>query len=685
MILRRLIPILLIAGILPAGVGPSRAQGDDGAGAVPADSLRTLLMEAKAASGDTITVAQADSILAQAAQAGQQDEDEDEDPRDNIPTESRGVHPAFKGETKVLDKRVDLTNDMSFNVAYPSTWVVGGRIYYNRSLPREQTRESLDTGFSMNTGKQLLGALPLSMNATRSFKREEQNRGEANYRLDESSNERVSINLGGGRQFASWLGANLKTSAGAAGSSNQGNQGLTRSADTLNRSLAGHVDLTPIKGLKLVAGYSGSLADTDSRLNKLRGDIRSSSDSLQLKVEYRHGTMVTFSLQGGRLETLSESLDFERNTYNFVDDSTKVVFDETRELGVGGRVNMELKPWKVLELSGSFSTSQDSRNMKLTDNRNKDSERTALELKTRLRPWSGQVTDVSYKDSETHTDDYSADKRLIAKEFFVKTVQDLSESFQLSGEAFFSLNQNLYADGKQDRDQYQTRLSSTVAGAPATWLEASSTVQWFQDRDLLIPAANSVASKDKNTLSWKAQLDYTLFGKYVVMQRYGVSATEEDFYFTADKNALNTEYTLVTNSQVPLGGRIVLDFEHEFRKRESGSFLPDLSHPSAPKTFYRDTRKKTEILKLGLSYGYREYLSVSCRPQVGRDVDYNYQTGKTQVSPSGTLEFGIKFNRKLGDTGSLNASLNHRSRFGSFVRENQRSLWLPTLSIGYTF
>jgi len=682
MTLRRLIPILLLAGLLPAGVGMSHAEGGDGSGAVSTDSLRTLIMEAKAASGDTITVAEADSIL---ALANLPDPTEDEDPRDQNPTESRGIHPAFKSETKVLDKRVDLTNDMSFRDAYPSTWAVGGRIYYNRSLPRELTRESLDTGFSMNTGKQLLGKLPLSLNADRSFKREEQNKGEANYRLAETSSDRMTLNLGGGRQFTSWLGANMKTTAGASEQNNQGNQGLTRTAHTINRALAGHVDLTPIEGFKLVAGYSGSLVDTDSRLNKLRGDIRSSQDSLQLKVEYRKGTKLTLSLQGGRLEKLSESLDFERNVHNFVDDSTKVVFDETRELGVGGRFNMELKPWKALELSGNFSTSQDSRHMKVTEGRDKDTERTALELKSRLRPWGGQVTDVSYKDQETRTDDYSADKTIIAKEFFVKTVQDLSETFQVSGEAFFSLSQNLYADGKQDRDKYQTRLSGTVAGAPTPWLLANSTVQWFEDHDLLIPAANSVASKDKNTLSWKSELNYTFFGKYELMQRYGVSATEEDFYFTADKNALNTEYTLVTASMVPLGGKIVLDFEHEFRRRESGSFLPDETHPDRPKTFYRDSRKKTENLKLGLSYGYREYLSVSCRPHIGRDVNYSYQTGKTKVSPFGTLEFSVKFNRKLGDTGNLAASLNHRSRFGSFVRENQKSLWLPTLSIGYTF
>ena len=67
MTLRRLIPILLLAGLLPAGVGMSHAEGGDGSGAVSTDSLRTLIMEAKAASGDTITVAEADSILAQLA------------------------------------------------------------------------------------------------------------------------------------------------------------------------------------------------------------------------------------------------------------------------------------------------------------------------------------------------------------------------------------------------------------------------------------------------------------------------------------------------------------------------------------------------------------------------------------------------------------------------------------------
>jgi len=682
----RRLPHLLAALLALAALAaawPGRAQtgaGDAAGGAVPADSLRAAILAAAEAAGQVLSEAQVDSILA--ANSG----NPPAQPPGGQPAEiPLGLHPSFKSSTEALDSRVDVKNELRISAGFPSTWTVGGRILYDRTLPRELSRESLRTGFELNTGRRLLGAIPLLVTAGRNYTLDEQNKGEATYRRDVSESERVGVTASGRRQLASWLAASLSSGAGASAAESRNNQSLDRTSQDVNQQLAGYLDLQPLRGLSLSTGYSGSGVLSDAELNRISDQIRSTQDSLQLRLEYKPSAKLKVGVVGGRLEKLTESLDFERNEYNLVEDSTRVIIDETRETGIGGRVTFDLAPWERLSFAGSIKSQRDERRVKIGDNKDKDGEQSEFQLQTKIKPWSGASTDISYKESEIRSADFTADKRQLNQEFFVKGAQALSKTFTLAGEAFFLLTQELYVDGKQDRDKAQTRLSAVVSGQATPWLTASSTVQWFQNQDVLIPAANSIASKDKNSLAWKGDLDYSFRGKYKVSQRCEVSVIEEDFYFTKDKNSLSRDYLLLTGCLIPIAGKLALDFEHEFRKRESGSYLPDPTEPGSPKTFFRDSRTKTEILRLGVSYGFREYLRVTCEEEIGRDVDFDYRDLSQEISTYGTLNFGLSFTQKFGRGGSIDAKLAHRSRFGSFVRENQRSLWLPTLTIGYTF
>jgi len=659
---------------LAALASPRRAPAQTGE--VVADSLRAAILAAAAAAGDTLTTAQVDSILA--ANAGQ--------PSGGAPPALLlGLRPSFKSDTRALDSRIDVTNELRISTGFPSTWTVGGRVFYDRTLPRELSREGLRTGFALDTGRRLLGAIPLSLSAERSYQLDEQNKAQSTYRRDVSELDRVGVTASGGRRLRSWLAANLSTAAGASTATSRNNQSLDRASEDVNQRLAGHLDLTPGAGLAITAGYSGVGVLSAAELNRIQDDIRSSQDSLQLRIDYKPNPRVKLGIVGGRLEKLTESLDFERNEYNLVEDSTRVIIDETRETGMGGRVALDLTPWERLSFSGSFRAQRDERRVKIGENKDKDGEQSELQFQTRVKPWRGLSTDVGYKKSENSSADFTADKRQLNQEFSVKGTQELSKGFKLTGEAFFLLTQELYVDGKQDRDKAQTRLSAIVSGQAAPWLTASSTLQWFQNQDVLIPSSNSVASKDKNSLSWKGDLDYTFRSRYKVSQRCEVSVTEEDFYFTKDKNSLSRDYLLLTSSLIPIAGKLSLDFEHEFRKRESGSYLPDPDDPRSPKIFYRDSRTKTELLRLGMSYSVRDYLKIVCEEEIGRDVDFDYRGLLQKISTYGTLNFGLSFSQKFASGGTIDAKLAHRARFGSFVRENQRSLWLPTLSIGYTF
>jgi len=680
---RTAVPAILALSLCLAALAPAR--GAPAGGDAPPDSTSGALPDSLgAAAQDSLPGGvPADSTGA-----------EGDEPA--IPQESLGVHPSFESKAKVHDTRVDLTNDMRLSIAYPNTWIVGGSIHYNRQLPRQIKQEKLNTGFKLNTSKRVIGSVPISLLADRSYSLQEQNKGENNYRRDETEKSGVSMSASGAKEFLPWLAGNLRSSVGVNQSVTKNNQGLSRESSDAPRTLAGHLDFDPVDKFKIVTGYVGSARSGPQQLMDTTDDVETTSDSLQVRVSYKPGSRFSIDLSGGQLENSSERLDFLRDQYNLIvtvgDEDSIVVKELTEERKWGGRLDLNFTPWDRFSLKGSVTSQQDEKRVSNSQgrlsNKDRDGDKLNWNLSLLIKPWTGQQLDLSYKTSDNRAVDFAADLKSVKRELLVQTKQTLHDGFSLSGEAFFLLNQDFYADpikNPQDRDQAQTRLSLSLFGVPLSWIKTDNMLQWYESRDILIQSSRSVGSKDRRTLSWRSNLDYNFFRRFKVTQRYEVNVTEEDFIFTQDKNALDREFVLVTASNIPLYGKVLLNFQHEFRKQELGSFLPDPDVAGNPKTFFRESRLKREFLRLGLSYRYREYLLLSCDEELGREVDFSYLDETQTASSFGTLSFSVKCNKKIGDAGNLDFTLLHQARFGKFVRENQRHLWLPSLSMGYTF
>ncbi|MBN2169856.1 MAG: hypothetical protein JW819_00885 [Candidatus Krumholzibacteriota bacterium] len=670
-----LLAALLLAGLLPAA--PRAGEPDPVDGADSTDVDFPDLAFATDADADSAAAAAAADTSATGDQAFQ------------FPTTSTGVRPTFRNQTRALDTRVDVSNEASVSIAFPNTWTLGAKVTYDRQIPRELKREAWEKSLQITTSKLLMGKVPLSLAANRREDIREQNRGEATYRRDESETSNLSMTSRGGYRFNDWLSGNMSANVGATSTASRSNKGVNRDATNTNRRLAAHLDLDPGGNLKITTGYAGTADRGTGQLLTVTDDVMSTSDSLQVRASWNWNRKLDLTVQGGRLEQVSERLDFKRDNFNMVLFDSIPFKEETRERKVGGNLDLGFTPWESVDLSASFSYQEDEKRVPSALNKDRDSQEQRVDLSARLKPWRGQSLSLSYKEGVTESDDVTAPgRRQIKQELSCQTSQELGGTLEFRGDAYFLLNQDFYADkarNPQDRDQAQTRLSATVEGRPASWIKAINTIQWYETRDLLIQPRRSAGSKDRNTLSWRTKLSYEFLKRYTVNQSYEISVTEEDFFFTKDKNALNREYVLITSSSVPLRGRVALDFKHEFRLREQGAYLPDPMEPGSPKTFFKESRQKKEILTLGLSYSFREYLRISCEDELGREVNYDYADGSEDLSSFGTLRFTVRFNRNLGKTGRLAFDLVHQARFGRFVRENQRSLWLPTLSIEYTF
>ncbi len=655
------------------GESPADSEAADAAAQIPVDSLAIAAAAAAAAAG-----ANADALADSGGRPS----------RPNFPTSSLGVHPIFKSSTTAGDTRVDLRNSLSISLAYPNTWAIGGDIKYNRTIPREVQQETRTTGYSLNMSKQLIEGVPIRISASQNIGLSEQNKDTNNYRRDETSDSQMLFSTSGGKAITGWLGANANTSVSVSESEANNNQGLNRTSSNGMRQFASHIDVMPISGMKITSGFTGTLNSGTAELVGIRDDVKTTNDSLQLKVDYRIQSKLTISLVGGRKKSDAERLDFRRNQFNIVDSDSIPIKEQTTDSDIGGNFRVHYTPSARIDLTVSANGSTTERRVTNTDSKDKDGESQGYDLALKLSPWGRQQLNFSFKESSTKTLDFTANREQTKKELFVTSNQALGESFSFGGEAYYLLSQDFYANTQlnpQDRDQAQTRLAMNINGKVARWLSAKNTVRWTENRDILIQPERSIGSKDRRSLAWASKIDYDFFTKFKLNQSYEVTVTEEDFIFTQDKNALDKKYVVITTANVPLYGRIRLDFSHEFRKVERGGYLPDPDVTGNPKTFFRETREKKEFLRLGISYNYREYLTLSIRDELGRTVGFDYEDLTQDLSSFGTLDFAMRFTKKLGANGNLAFSLDHKARFGKFIRENKRRVWLPALTVDYNF
>jgi len=605
-----------------------------------------------------------------------------------LPPTSPGVHPKFQSDTRSSDLRTDISNSLDLSLVYPNTWSLNGQIFYDRGLPRELKRETTEKGLSISSSKRIAERFPLSLSARRNRKLQEQNKGTSSYRQDRWESSSLSAQTSGGWKINSWLGVNGNLSATANQNDTESNRGLRKSTSDGARDYATHMDIEPGELLSLSTGYSGSRGLGSGELLDLRDQLETRRDSVNFRSELKRGKVLSLKFSGGRLENSSERLDFKRDEFNVVLPDSIPIKQKTLDRDWGGNIDLDWTPSDKLNLSMGFVYRQGQRRVTGSRDQDRDDNSEDYTLRLSLRPWESQSVDLTYKDGLDRADQYTSDKTSRKREAQLSSTQNFSSTFKLGLDAYFFLAQDYYANAVKnplDRDQFKNRFTVTVEGKPFGWLSAENSLAYFLNRDIMIRSSKSISNKDKTTLTWNSKLDYTFFKRFKVSQNMEVKASKDDFVFTPGQNVLSRESTLITTSSLPLYGSIRLDFGHEFKLRQLGSFLPDTSAPGSPETFFLSKRVKTEDFRIGFSKTLLQYLKLSLTEALGREVTYYYTDGREEKVPYGSLSAGLQVHRSFGRAGSLQIDLQHEAKFGKFVRENQRSIWIPTLSIGYNF
>ena len=680
----RIFAALLVLGALATSALAQAGTGGGGEGepfgfsgldsllkSIPPDSLPVL--------PDSLRSQVPDSLADAMEEAGADEFD--------IPA-SPGVHPKFKSDTRSSERRTDISNSMDLSMVHPSTWILAGRIFYDRGIPRELSRETTDKGLSISSSKRLMDRFPFSLSANRNRKLQEQNKGESTYRRDEWDTSSLSALTSGGWDLTDWLGMNGKLSASANQSDARSNKGLRKKSSDGTRDFAARMDFKPIPSFNFTTGYSGMRGLGTGELLDLRDQVETRRDSLNLRSEIRRGAKFTLSVSGGRQETSNERLDFQRDEFNVVLSDSIPIKEQVLQRDWGGNIDLSWRPAGFMDLSMGFDYEVGEKRARASNFQDRDEWSQNFNLRLGLRPWKNQDIDVTYKDGTNWTDEYTAEKTSYKKEAQLKSSQEFSETLSLVLDAYFFLSQDFYGNiikNPLDRDQYKNRFTVKVTGQPFSWLSAENSLAYSLSRDIMIRSTKSISNKDKTSLIWNSRLDYTLYSRFKVSQIMEVNVGKDDFVFTEEQNVLDRESTLITSATLPLYGTLRLDLAHEFKLRQLGSFLPDPDTPGNPETFFLSRRVKKEDFRIGFSTTLLKYLKFSVKESLGREVTYYYADGSQDVVPYGSLDSGLAYDRSFGRAGTVRIDLQHQAKFGRFVRENQRSLWIPTLSIEYNF
>ncbi|MCP4547577.1 MAG: hypothetical protein GY835_14050 [bacterium] len=648
--------------------GPGEAAADSTIVPVPVDSLATGV---------------ADSTSTETATDGREtDEGEFE-----IPLSSSGVHPSFSTASTSQDRFFNRKDMLSLSVAWPNSWIVGASISYDETTPRDYGREMVKSSTSLNTSMKLWGIFPTNLSVGNSYtdmKSTSVTSTKTNY--TETSN--VNMAIRGAKDLSGWLSVNGSANLGANTKDYNNSDGVTNQNEGGVRNLVGHLNLDLKENLKVVTGYRSDVILGKGELLGVSSDLESRIDSMRLEVNYNLGAKLAVSMSGGQQSQVIETLDFFRNQYGTIEDSTDIAMQEMISDDWGGDVNVTWSPSPKFKITTRGSVKTHRKRVANRDVLSKDTDTYLINVSSDVKPWRNAEVKINYEQTRNLSVDVSADTEKYNRKMNVRGSQKLSDTFSMSFVGTFLLNQDFYANTErnpQDRDKMQTSYAFDVKGRIASWLTATNEIKWNENRDIFILASRSSSNKDKRTLSWRGRLDYNFLEKYLVKQQCIVSVDEDDFIFTEDRNALDREFTLFTESTLPIYKSVKLLFDHEFRLREMGSYKPDTTVVGSPKTFFRSSRKKTEKLTLGVVYSYRSYLMVTCEEEVGREIDYSYIDHTQKSKIFGNLEFEIAFNRSLGSSGSISAKLRQKLRFGKYVPDNQRSLWFPSLNISYTF
>jgi hypothetical protein len=232
------------------------------------------------------------------------------------------------------------------------------------------------------------------------------------------------------------------------------------------------------------------------------------------------------------------------------------------------------------------------------------------------------------------------------------------------------------ASQKQDFDEHRVKFDAGVGYEPnAKWrVSLGLNLDNFDRIEQNALRANS--TKNEETGSISARIDYKLSPSTTIGQTYNLQARYERFLFATSNNRSRITRRIQTNLFSKIGNNIDLEFIHRWQNLQSGTF----DFVNGVRTVFPASTVFTQDLTVRLEWRVRPWLSIRIRENYVIKDDFREATGET-VGLTRNLFLYEGFHFETTVLGGLILMAD-----GEYIRSNTRdSYWVATSKLTKEF
>jgi hypothetical protein len=242
------------------------------------------------------------------------------------------------------------------------------------------------------------------------------------------------------------------------------------------------------------------------------------------------------------------------------------------------------------------------------------------------------------------------------RQFSLSLKKPIGPRLQVTGTTNLSLISYFYHPNAestqplQDRDDYRQVLDLSLTYKPGYRFDTSFSMQRTRTRTVNIDASSSGNNTQNERYQILATITYAWSARTSITQRYSISADYTQLDFRPEQNSLTRETKVSTQIKSQVTDRTVVELDHDYRFRDSGSYA------GTPRLYGRSSTDAQQDLDLNTQYSIVQGFSVNLKQSM--DVRRTKALASGNVSKTLDLELVEGFNLNHAFSGGLSVSAN---------------------------
>lgn len=449
--------------------------------------------------------------------------------------------------------------------------------------------------------------------------------------------------------------------------------------------------------LKVSGGFGASVKREESEIGSTIAfdAMPSNADTIRADIGYGVGAKRPFHLAYSRWEGVKRMVAPPRgNSLEILDDPESAKEEEERNVAQNIELTSFLRPLSYVSVELSFKHREQEQKNKVDTRLNSDTEGTKLDARVTY-DYSSRGTAAVDIENEVRDADYGpvslGSNREKDKRVGMSVRHRITDSLSVGFSGSVSLKQRFLKKREQnprDRDILFYTGGANMSASPFPGV--GTTVNFMFNRRETINIDKTLSSDNRIDYLYQFKPSLRLDPKdwVTVTQDYMLKFESTEFVFDEDNNSLDRTIGVETGARFTVRRKIGFSFQHEYRMRDSGSYL----WRGDERKYNRTGENIDNNLSMRLNYKYSEDFLVrgAARFNTQESNRLRREGGRTVVVSSSTYESGefrVGFDRKrsIGAGGVFDLTIDYVRRYGPNVSAERREYWVVDAELQFIF